>query len=69
MTGRKLGRTILLPVVVTIVDGQRYLVSMLGNDAQWMQTFVQRVEEQFSEAAVVRRLHSKKFPPTSVRPS
>jgi deazaflavin-dependent oxidoreductase (nitroreductase family) len=37
VTGRKSGRTISLPVVVTIVDGQRYLVSMLGNDAQWVQ--------------------------------
>jgi deazaflavin-dependent oxidoreductase (nitroreductase family) len=37
VTGRKSGRTISLPVAVTIVDGQRYLVSMLGNDAQWVQ--------------------------------
>ena len=37
VTGRKSGRTISLPVVVTIFDGQRYLVSMLGNDAQWVQ--------------------------------
>ena len=37
VTGRKSGRTISLPVVVANVDGQRYLVSMLGNDAQWVQ--------------------------------
>jgi deazaflavin-dependent oxidoreductase (nitroreductase family) len=37
VTGRKSGRIISLPVVVTILDGQRYLVSMLGNDAQWVQ--------------------------------
>jgi deazaflavin-dependent oxidoreductase (nitroreductase family) len=37
VTGRKSGRTISLPVVVTILDAQRYLVSMLGNDAQWVQ--------------------------------
>ena len=35
--GRKSGRTISLPVVVAIVDGQRYLVAMLGDDAQWVQ--------------------------------
>ncbi|MDX2076992.1 MAG: nitroreductase/quinone reductase family protein [bacterium] len=35
--GRKSGRTIPLPVVVAFVDGQRYLVSMLGNEAQWVQ--------------------------------
>ena len=32
-TGRKSGRTISLPVVVAVVDGQRYLVSMLGENA------------------------------------
>ena len=37
VTGRKSGRTISLPVVLAIVDGQRYLVSMLGDDAQWVQ--------------------------------
>ena len=37
VTGRKSGRTISLPVVVAIVDGQRYLVSMLGDNAQWVQ--------------------------------
>ena len=36
VTGRSSGRTFSLPVVVTIVDGQRYLVSMLGDDVQWV---------------------------------
>ena len=35
--GRKSGRVITLPVAVALVDGQRYLVSMLGNEAQWVQ--------------------------------
>lgn len=30
VTGRKSGRTVSLPVVVAVVDGQRYVVSMLG---------------------------------------
>lgn len=34
--GRKSGRVIALPVVVALVDGQRYLVSMLGEDVQWV---------------------------------
>ena len=34
--GRKSGRAISLPVAVAIVDGQRYLVSMLGENAQWV---------------------------------
>jgi len=36
VTGRKSGRTITLPVAITLVDGQRYLVSMLGEEAQWV---------------------------------
>lgn len=37
VTGRKSGRAILLPVVIAIVDGEHYLVSMLGEDVQWVQ--------------------------------
>ena len=37
VTGRKSGRLISLPVAITIVDRQRYLVSMLGNGVQWVQ--------------------------------
>jgi hypothetical protein len=35
--GRKSGRIISLPVALTPMDGQRYLVSMLGDEAQWVQ--------------------------------
>ncbi|HEV2581570.1 MAG TPA: nitroreductase/quinone reductase family protein, partial [Ktedonobacteraceae bacterium] len=37
VTGRKSGRTISLPVAVAVVDGQRYLVSMLGEQVNWVQ--------------------------------
>ena len=37
VTGRKSGRTISLPVVMAVVDGQRYLVSMLGDKVNWVQ--------------------------------
>lgn len=33
--GRKSGKMIAVPVVLAISNGQRYLVSMLGNEAQW----------------------------------
>ncbi len=36
VTGRTSGQTISLPVAVAVVDGQRYLVSMLGEDVQWV---------------------------------
>ncbi len=34
--GRKSGRIVSFPVVMAVVDGQRYLVSMLGANAQWV---------------------------------
>lgn len=37
VTGRKSGRTFSLPVVIAVVDAQRYLVSMLGDNVQWVQ--------------------------------
>jgi deazaflavin-dependent oxidoreductase (nitroreductase family) len=37
VTGRKSGRTLSLPLVMTPVGGQRYLVSMLGDNVQWVQ--------------------------------
>ncbi len=36
VTGRKSGRAVSLPVAVTVVDGQRYVVSMLGEHVQWV---------------------------------
>lgn len=34
--GRRSGRTISFPVVVTDYEGERYVVSMLGEDANWV---------------------------------
>jgi deazaflavin-dependent oxidoreductase (nitroreductase family) len=36
VAGRKSGRPVSLPMVIAIVDGQRYLVSMLGDNVQWV---------------------------------
>jgi deazaflavin-dependent oxidoreductase (nitroreductase family) len=36
VTGRKSGRTISLPVAVAVVHGERYLVSMLGEQVNWV---------------------------------
>jgi len=35
--GRKSGRSVALPVVIVVVAGQRYLVSMLGEQVNWVQ--------------------------------
>jgi len=34
--GRRSGRTIRLPLVMAVVDGERYLVSMLGPKVDWV---------------------------------
>lgn len=34
--GRTSGKTISLPVAIAVVDGQRYLVSMLGENVNWV---------------------------------
>ena len=34
--GRKSGKVISFPLVVAIVDGQRYVASMLGDNTQWV---------------------------------
>ncbi len=34
--GRRSGRRIRLPLVMVVVDGERYLVSMLGADVAWV---------------------------------
>ena len=36
VVGRKSVRTTSLPVVIAVVDSQRYLVSMLGENVQWV---------------------------------
>ncbi|HEY7538541.1 MAG TPA: nitroreductase family deazaflavin-dependent oxidoreductase [Methylomirabilota bacterium] len=37
VTGRRSGRTISLPLVMAVLDRQRYLVSHLGSDVAWVQ--------------------------------
>ena len=36
VAGRRTGRSVSLPVVVADLDGERYLVSMLGKDTSWV---------------------------------
>jgi len=45
VTGRRSGRTISLPLVMTVIDGERYLVSMLGTEAGWVRN-VQAADRQ-----------------------
>jgi deazaflavin-dependent oxidoreductase (nitroreductase family) len=50
VTGRRSGRTHTFPLVMTDFEGERYLVSMLGNDAAWV-----RNVEAAGGRAVLRR--------------
>jgi deazaflavin-dependent oxidoreductase (nitroreductase family) len=34
--GRRTGRIVHLPLVMVVIDGKRYLVSMLGEDVNWV---------------------------------
>ncbi len=36
VAGRRTGRTLSLPLVMTVFEGERYLVSMLGDDVDWV---------------------------------
>lgn len=49
--GRRSGKTIAVPVVIADHDGERYLVSMLGEDANW----VHNVKHVGGRAALKRR--------------
>jgi hypothetical protein len=48
--GRRTGNTVSLPVVVADYEGSRYLVSMLGTEANW----VRNVQAAGGQAALVR---------------
>jgi deazaflavin-dependent oxidoreductase (nitroreductase family) len=37
VVGRRSGKTISFPLVMTVIDGEQYLVSMLGEEANWVQ--------------------------------
>ncbi len=50
--GRRSGQVVSLPVVVVDYDGERYVVSMLGNDANWV-----RNVRAAGGQAVLRRGH------------
>ena len=69
VTGRKSGRIFSLPLVMAIVDGQRYLVSMLGDNVQWVHNVRAAGGKAVLRSGDGRRFASKRYPPTSAHPS
>lgn len=53
--GRKSGKRIRLPLAMTVVNGERYLVSMLGQDSNW----VRNVRAARGEATLVHGIREE----------
>lgn len=62
VTGRKSGQPIALPVAMAVVDGERYLVSMLGNEAQWVQNVRAAHGKAFIRRAGRTAVHLEEVP-------
>lgn len=67
--GRKSGRTFSLSVVIALVEGPRYLVSMLGDDAQWTQNVRATGGKAVLRSGSREEVQLDEVPLTSVHPS
>jgi deazaflavin-dependent oxidoreductase (nitroreductase family) len=68
VTGRKSGRTVSLPVVVAVVDGQRYLVSMLGEHVQWVHNVRAAGGRAVLKSGGREEVHLEEVPPDARAP-
>ena len=68
VSGRRSGRTIRFPLVMVVIEGERYLVSMLGRNVNWVRNVRaaggdatlhhgRREEVRLEETAIDRRAH------------
>lgn len=57
VVGRKSGKTISFPLAMAIVDGQRYLVSMLGPDANWVRNLKATGYQATLRHGITERIH------------
>ena len=64
IAGRRSGRTISFPVAITDLGGERYLVSMLGTDVNWVQNL-----KSANGRAVLRHGRSEKVHLEEVQPA
>ena len=61
VAGRKSGKTVSFPLAMTVMNGERYLVSMLGNEANWVQNVKAaggkaRLRHGFSEQVILEEV-------------
>jgi deazaflavin-dependent oxidoreductase (nitroreductase family) len=60
--GRKSNRSYSLPVVVAVVEGQRYLVSMLGENVQWVHNVRAAGGQAVLRSGGVEEVHLEEVP-------
>lgn len=60
--GRKSGKLISMPVVVASVNGERYLVSMLGSEAQWVRNIRTANGKAYIRSGRRREVHLEELP-------
>ena len=62
--GRRSGRVISFPVAIAHLEGQRYLVSMLGKNANWVRNLKPPTAGRCCAMAAARACTWRKLPPS-----
>ena len=62
VAGRNTGRVIALPIAVAHLNGERYLVSMLGSEAQWVQNVRAAKGKAYMRSGKRRAVHLEEVP-------
>lgn len=57
VVGRKSGKVISFPLAMAVVDGERYLVSMLGPEANWVQNLKSTGYQATLRHGITERIH------------
>ena len=68
VVGRKSGKTISFPLAMTVINGDRYLVSMLGEDTNWVRNVKAaggkaRLRHGISEQVLLEEVDAKQRAP------
>jgi len=68
VTGRRSGKTISFPLAMTVVNGERYLVSMLGGEVNWVRNIQAsggraRLRHGISEQVILKEIETNQRAP------